>query len=213
MGEQQAGRQIPGLTVAVTGPTGEIGISAVTALEQDPAVERIIGMARRPFDPASHGWTKTTYQQGDIMDRDAVDALVADADVVIHLAFIVLGSRAESERVNLAGTRIVFEAAVAAERVKRLVYTSSAAAYGYYSDNPDPITEDVPPRGSPEHDYSAQKAAAKPRSPRSPMALHWKCSCFVRASSPDRRRPHSPTQCRGTACLPNFGRLRARYRF
>jgi UDP-glucose 4-epimerase len=155
------GEKSTGLTVAVTGPTGEIGISAVTALERDPAVERIIGMARRPFDPALHGWTKTTYQQGDIMDRDAVDALVADADVVIHLAFIVLGSRAESERVNLAGTRIVFEAAVAAERVARLVYTSSAAAYGYYSDNPDPITEDVPPRGSPEHDYSAQKAACE----------------------------------------------------
>ena len=68
------------LTVAITGPTGEIGISAVTALEQDPAVERIIGMARRPFDPASHGWTKTTYQQGDIMDRAAVDAMVANAD-------------------------------------------------------------------------------------------------------------------------------------
>ena len=150
-----------GLTVAVTGPTGEIGISAVTALERDPAVDRIVGMARRPFDPALHGWTKTTYHRGDIMDRDAVDALVADADVVIHLAFIVLGSRAESERVNLAGTRIVFEAAVAAERVTRLVYTSSAAAYGYHSDNPDPLTEDVPPRGSPEHDYSAQKAACE----------------------------------------------------
>jgi nucleoside-diphosphate-sugar epimerase len=73
----------------------------------------------------------------------------------------VLGSRAESERVNLAGTRIVFEAAVAAERVTRLVYTSSAAAYGYYSDNPAPLTEDVPPRGSPEHGYSAQKAACE----------------------------------------------------
>lgn len=44
-----------GLTVAVTGPTGEIGISAVTALEQDPTVDRIIGMARRPFEPDSHG--------------------------------------------------------------------------------------------------------------------------------------------------------------
>ena len=43
-------------------------------------------MARRPFDPAAHGWTKTRYQQGDILDRGAVDALVADADVVIHLA-------------------------------------------------------------------------------------------------------------------------------
>ncbi len=40
------------LTVAVTGPTGEIGISAVEALEREPSVERVIGMARRPFDPA-----------------------------------------------------------------------------------------------------------------------------------------------------------------
>lgn len=150
-----------GLTVAVTGPTGEIGISAVTALEDDVDVDRIVGMARRPFDPASHGWTKTTYRQGDIMDRDAVDALVADADVVIHLAFIVLGSHEESERVNLAGTRNVFEATVAAERPKRLVYTSSAAAYGYYSDNPVPLTEDVLSRGSPEHPYSRQKAACE----------------------------------------------------
>jgi UDP-glucose 4-epimerase len=43
------------LTVAVTGPTGQIGTAAVTALERDPAVERIHGMARRPFDPASMG--------------------------------------------------------------------------------------------------------------------------------------------------------------
>ena len=39
-----------------------------------------------------------------------------------------------------------------------MVYTSSVAAYGYHSDNPIPLTEDVPPRGSPEHYYSEQKA-------------------------------------------------------
>ena len=150
-----------GLTVAVTGPTGEIGISAVEALERQPEVERIIGMARRPFDPAAPGWSKTEYQQGDILDRDAVDALVADADVVVHLAFVIMGSREESARVNLAGTRNVFEATVAADRPKRLVYTSSVAAYGYHSDNPVPITEDVPVRGSPEHYYSEQKAACE----------------------------------------------------
>jgi UDP-glucose 4-epimerase len=150
-----------GITVAVTGPTGEIGISAVEALERDPEVERIIGMARRPFDPAGRGWTKTEYQQGDITDRGAVDALVRDADVVIHLAFIIMGSREESARVNLEGTRNVFEATVAAERPRRLVYTSSVAAYGYHSDNPVPITEDVPTRGSPEHYYSEQKAACE----------------------------------------------------
>jgi UDP-glucose 4-epimerase len=150
-----------GLTVAVTGPTGEIGISTVDALEQDSEVERILGMARRPFDPAEHGWSKTEYRQGDILDRAVVDALVADADAVIHLAFVIMGSREESARINLEGTRNVFEATVAADRPRRLVYTSSVAAYGYHSDNPIPITEDVPTRGSPEHYYSQQKAACE----------------------------------------------------
>lgn len=150
-----------GITVAVTGPTGEIGISAVTALENDPAVDRIVGMARRPFDPAAHGWTKTEYRRGDILDRAAVDALVADADVVIHLAFVIMGSRQESARVNLTGTRNVFAATVAADRPRRLVYTSSVAAYGYHPENPSPLTEDVPPEGSTEHYYSQQKAACE----------------------------------------------------
>jgi UDP-glucose 4-epimerase len=92
-----------GLTVAVTGPTGEIGVSGVTALEREPAVETIVGMARRPFDPASCGWVKTTYQQGNILDREAVDAPVAQADAVIHLAFIIMGSRDESQRRSLLG--------------------------------------------------------------------------------------------------------------
>src|SRR6185295_8334943 len=44
------------LRVAVTGPTGEIGISAIEALESHPEVAQIVGMARRPFDPAERGW-------------------------------------------------------------------------------------------------------------------------------------------------------------
>lgn len=146
------------LTVAVTGPTGEIGIPAVDALEREPEVERVVGMARRPFDPASYGWVKTEYRQGDILDRAAVEELVAEADVVVHLAYLIMGSRAESRRVNLDGTRNVFEATVEADRPRRLVYTSSVAAYGYHPDNPQPLTEAVPPRGSKEHYYSQQKA-------------------------------------------------------
>ncbi len=149
------------MTVAVTGPTGEIGISTIEALEDHPDVTRIIGMARRPFDPAERGWTKTTYRQGDILDREAVDALVSEVDVVVHLAFIIMGSREESARVNLTGTRNVFDATVAAGRPRRLVYASSVAAYGYHADNPSPITEDVAPRGSSEHYYSEQKAACE----------------------------------------------------
>jgi UDP-glucose 4-epimerase len=42
--------------------------------------------------------------------------------------------------------------------VKRLVYASSVAAYGFHPDNPQPLTEDVPTRGSDGFYYSAQKA-------------------------------------------------------
>jgi len=146
-----------GLTVAVTGPTGEIGKPLLSALERSEAVERVVGMARRPFDPASEGWSKAEYRRGDILDREAVDGLVADADVVVHLAFIIFGRHEETRRVNLDGTRNVFEAAVAAG-TKRLVYTSSVAAYGFHEENPQPLTEEVEPRGTEGFYYSAQKA-------------------------------------------------------
>jgi len=145
------------LTVAITGPTGDIGRSVVRALEKGKDVGRIIGMARRPFDPAEHGWKRMEYRRGDVLDRSSVDALVADADVVVHLAFLIFGSHEETRDVNLRGSRNVFEAAVAAG-AKRLVYTSSVAAYGFHRDNPDVLTEDTPARGTPDFYYSAQKA-------------------------------------------------------
>jgi UDP-glucose 4-epimerase len=120
-------------------------------------VETVLGMARRPFVPASEGWKKGAYRQGDVLDRGVVDELVADADVVVHLAFIILGNHEETRRVNLEGTRNVFEASVAAG-AKRLVYTSSVAAYGFHEENPQPLTEDLAPRGTEGMYYSAQKA-------------------------------------------------------
>jgi len=146
-----------GLTVAVTGPTGEIGRAAVEALDRAPEVKRIVGMARRPFDARGSGLRKLSYRRGDVLDALAVRDLVAGADAVVHLAFMIMGGAAESRRVNLEGSRNVFEAAVAAD-VPRLVYTSSVAAYGFHRDNPQPLTEDVPARGSEYHYYSAQKA-------------------------------------------------------
>jgi nucleoside-diphosphate-sugar epimerase len=146
-----------GLTVAITGPTGEIGQAVVASLERSREVAHIIGMARRPFDPSARGWKKVSYRRGDVLDGDAVEALVRDADVVVHLAFMIMGGAKESREVNLVGSRGVFEATVAAG-AKRLVYASSVAAYGFHRDNPQPLTEDVPARGSGAHYYSAQKA-------------------------------------------------------
>jgi nucleoside-diphosphate-sugar epimerase len=146
-----------GLTVAITGPTGDIGRALLRQLETAPEVDRVIGMARRPFDPSELGLEKTEYRQGDILDRGSIDDLVDGADVLVHLAFIILGGREETHRINLEGTRNVFGAATSAG-LKRFVYTSSVAAYGFHDDNPQPLTEEVAPKGTNEFYYSAQKA-------------------------------------------------------
>jgi UDP-glucose 4-epimerase len=146
------------LTVAVTGPTGEVGKPFIAALERMPEVERVIGMARRRFDPAKHHWgDKVEYRRGDILDRESVDELVKGADVVVHLAFVIVAGRGESREINLTGSRNVFEAAAAAG-AKRLVYTSSVAAYGFDRGLPELLSEDLEARGAPRHPYSAQKA-------------------------------------------------------
>jgi UDP-glucose 4-epimerase len=146
-----------GLTVAVTGPTGDLGIGIVTALERSRSVKRIVGMARRPFDPAERGWKKTEYRQGDVTDPAGVRALVTGADVVVHLAFAILSASDATHELNVKGSRLVFEEAAKAG-AKRVCYASSVAAYGFHDDNPDWLTEEIPARGSPEHPYSRQKA-------------------------------------------------------
>jgi UDP-glucose 4-epimerase len=146
-----------GLTVTVTGPTGDLGIALVSALERSRGVKRIVGMARRPFDPKAVGWKKTAYRQGDVQDAASVRDAVKGSDVVVHLAFAVLSASDTTRTINVDGSRIVFEEAAKAG-VERICYASSVAAYGFHSDNPDWLTEDVEPRGTPEHFYSAQKA-------------------------------------------------------
>ncbi len=81
-----------GLTVTVTGPTGDLGIALVDSLERSRKVKKIVGMARRPFDPASQGWKKTEYREGDVQDRKSVEDAVKGADVIVHLAFAILES-------------------------------------------------------------------------------------------------------------------------
>jgi UDP-glucose 4-epimerase len=144
------------LTVAITGPTGDIGRALVHALERSRAIGEIRGMARRPIDP-EYGFKRLEYRQGNVLDEGDVERFVAGADVVVHLAFIILGSHEETRSINLEGSRNVFRAAIACG-AKRLVYASSVAAYGFHTDNPQPLTEDVPPRGTSEFYYSAQKA-------------------------------------------------------
>src|SRR5918997_5976669 len=117
-----------GLTVAVTGPTGDLGLGIVDALERSRSVKRIVGMARRPFEPADRGWRKTEYRQGDVTDARSVRDLVKDAHVVVHLAFAILDASDSTRQLNVEGSQRVFEESAKAG-VECICYASSVAAY------------------------------------------------------------------------------------
>ena len=146
------------LTVAVTGPTGTFGFGLVPLLQRDERVARVVGIARRPFDPAEHGWTKMEYRRGDVRDVDALENAFAGADVVVHLAFLIVGGGRDTTRaIYVDGTLNAFRAAAAAG-AKRFVYASSVAAYGFHRDNPVGMTEDWPVRPADRLFYAQEKA-------------------------------------------------------
>jgi nucleoside-diphosphate-sugar epimerase len=147
-----------GLTVAVTGPTGTFGLALMPLLQADDRVERVVGIARRPFDPSERGWTKMEYRRGDVRDVDALRTAFEAADVVVHLAFLILsGGKEKTHAINVEGTVNAFRAAAAAG-AQRFVYASSIAAYGFHPDNPIGITEDWATRPAERLFYAQEKA-------------------------------------------------------
>ena len=147
------------LVVAVTGPTGTFGFGLIPLLQADPRIAHVVGIARRPFDPADHGWNKMEYRRGDVRDPAGLQRAFRGADVVVHLAFLIAGTaaRATLRATNVEGTLNAVRAA-AAVGATRFVFASSVAAYGFYPDNPVGITEDWPVRPAARLFYAREKA-------------------------------------------------------
>jgi len=102
----------------------------------------------------------------DVTSQAQVDAVIGEVrpEVVVHLASIVTpgpdSTRELEYAVDVDGTRHVLDACVA-HGVRRVVVSSSGAAYGYHPDNGADnggwITEDQPVRGNEEFAYSHHK--------------------------------------------------------
>jgi nucleoside-diphosphate-sugar epimerase len=145
------------MRIVVTGATGNVGTSVLEALARDPQVEEIVGIARRK--PAWQN-PRTRFVTADIEKTD-LRPFFAGADAVIHLAWLIQPSRdlAELARVNVHGSRKVFESAAEAG-TKALIHASSI---GVYSHGPKdrPVDETWPREGTQSSFYARHKAIAE----------------------------------------------------
>ncbi|HYO60541.1 MAG TPA: NAD-dependent epimerase/dehydratase family protein, partial [Actinomycetota bacterium] len=144
-----------GLKVAITGATGNVGTSLIKALQNEPRVGSIVGIARR--QPESRA-PKVTWRPADIVTDDLV-RLFEGCDVVVHLAWLIQPSRDLRilHATNVEGSRRVFEAAAAAG-VPSLVYASSIGAYSPGPKDDAGVDESWPTEGVPSSFYSRHKA-------------------------------------------------------
>jgi UDP-glucose 4-epimerase len=143
------------MRVVVTGATGNVGTSLLTALGCAEEVTEIVGVARRA--PAIE-MAKVSWWEADV-SSSPLEALLRDADAVVHLAWLIQPSRDErlTRRVNVEGSARVFEAAARAE-VPTLVYASSVGAYAPGPNAEACVDESWPTTGVASSFYSRQKA-------------------------------------------------------
>ena len=142
------------MRVVVVGATGNVGTSVISSLLDEPAVTDLVGVARRLPEWHPDG---VTWVPADIATDD-LHRIVAGADGVIHLAWLLQPSRDEAEqwRTNVVGTARLLQA-VADEKVPSFIY---AASVGSYSPAPAGVFVDEtwPTDGVPTSPYSRQKA-------------------------------------------------------
>lgn len=142
------------MRVAVTGVTGNLGTSVLAALCDEPAVDEIVGIARRR--PPELG-EKVRWVSADVVTDDLIAAF-AGADVVIHLAWLIQPSRDPQTTwsTNVRGSSRVFQAAADAG-VRAIVYSSSVGAYSA-GPKDHPVDESWPTDGVPTCTYSREKS-------------------------------------------------------
>jgi len=142
--------------ILITGAGGMVGRALLAELAGSAHEVIATDLAAPPELPAN-----ARFARMDVTGDDPARVIAAERpEVIVHLASIVTpppgSGRDFAYRVDVEGTRKVLAAAIKAG-TRRLVVTSSGAAYGYHADNPEWLRESDPVRGNREFPYSDHK--------------------------------------------------------
>src|SRR5690606_11851122 len=141
--------------VLVTGGSGFLGSHVTRLLVEHPGIDTVVSGDLR--DSTVPGVISERF---DVTDATNLDSVLERhrIDTVVHLAAIVNPGRdVDLEyRVDVEGTSHVLDACVAAG-VRRIIVSSSGAAYGYHPDNAEWIDEEDPVRGNDVFPYAKHK--------------------------------------------------------
>ena len=147
--------------VLVTGGGGYLGRQLVAALAALPPERRPAAIVCHDIREPAERLAEVDYAVADIRSPEITDIIARHGiDTVVHLASIVTPGKKSNREfeydVDVNGTRNLLEACVR-HHVKRIIVSSSGAAYGYHADNPEWLSENAPIRGNEAFAYSHHK--------------------------------------------------------
>ena len=130
------------MKVAISGVSSKLGSGLVPLLGSDETITEILGI---DIKEPHFSYSKLRFIKKDVRDKSLIEDLKG-YDAVIHLAFVVDPPLPkDTYSINIEGSQNFVDCAIRAG-VKKIIYTSSIAAYGAFPDNPVPIKESHPVR-------------------------------------------------------------------
>jgi UDP-glucose 4-epimerase len=130
----------------ITGGAGFIGSHLADAMiSRGDTVSILDNLSTGSKENIAHIIDKVTFVEGDIRNRELVEELAKDADVILHMAAAlgvqtIMHHTVESISTNFSGSEVVMQAALKFD--KRLLIASTSEIYGKNPKQPLSETDD-----------------------------------------------------------------------